>query len=388
MKLLYLVPKFDICYNEKGSAAKPHGGTSHARGFIFNIANYFEEVHVICKKEGKGRNKIKKGNVTIHRINFSNIKGNKTNPISAIIKTFKYARQLDKKNNFEVIYEREEFTSGAGSLLKLLNFKKKLILEVNSPHVSEAVWRGDLPKIASFLFRAIEELQFLIADRIITTIPSLVPKWAVKKTFLTEWSGGENIKLVKMKKSKGKKLVLFIGSMSYWHGAYFFAKAAKRILKKRKDVKFVLIGKGREFEKIKKEIRGFEKNIILTGGVDDSKISEYLQLADICVAPFESKKYPPLKKYGFYWSPIKLWDYMKAGKPIISSKIAKRIVDEKIGLTFKEGDLKDFENKIIYLIENEELRKRMSKEAQKKWKENNWKEHTKKIYKKVIKKLV
>ncbi len=47
-----------------------------------------------------------------------------------------------------------------------------------------------------------------------------------------------------------------------------------------------------------------------------------LAAADIGVAPFDIARHPPLK-LGFYWSPLKVFEYMASGLPVVAPAIPR-----------------------------------------------------------------
>jgi glycosyltransferase involved in cell wall biosynthesis len=66
----------------------------------------------------------------------------------------------------------------------------------------------------------------------------------------------------------------------------------------------------------------------------------YLRLAHIGVAPYQPKHLPEMK-LGFYWSPLKIFEYMATALPVISldvPPVAEIIRPGEEGLLVPEGD--------------------------------------------------
>jgi glycosyltransferase involved in cell wall biosynthesis len=70
--------------------------------------------------------------------------------------------------------------------------------------------------------------------------------------------------------------------------------------------------------------RGIEGRVIFKGRVKHREVPLYLSLCDVLVAPF-----PDAPHYRFYMSPIKLFEYMAAGRPIIATALPS--IEEIIG---------------------------------------------------------
>ena len=103
---------------------------------------------------------------------------------------------------------------------------------------------------------------------------------------------------------------------------------------------------------------------ILTGPIKYSDVSKYLAAADILIAPFNTSRFKHLEKYGFWWCPVKIFEYMAVGKPIISyDYVEVRKIMKNTGLLAKPGNLEDFKNKLRTLINNKELRHEYGRKA-------------------------
>ena len=62
--------------------------------------------------------------------------------------------------------------------------------------------------------------------------------------------------------------------------------------------------------------------ITFTGALPHAQIPACLAAADIGVAPFDTAAHPPLQ-LAFYWSPLKVFEYMAAGLPVVAPRIPR-----------------------------------------------------------------
>jgi glycosyltransferase involved in cell wall biosynthesis len=161
---------------------------------------------------------------------------------------------------------------------------------------------------------------------------------------------------------------------------------AKRLAYHR-NVKFLLIGSGPIYESVKNLSKGLP--IEFTGSLSDREIPEILASSDILIAPFDASGYNALETYGFWFCPVKLFEYMASGKAIVSFgyKEVKRIIRDA-GLLAEPNNLNEFINKIEMLIEDGKLRRCLGSKARKiAEKEYSWKrraEQTIDVYNKVL----
>ena len=94
------------------------------------------------------------------------------------------------------------------------------------------------------------------------------------------------------------------------HGIENIINAFSSVIKKILNARLLLVGDGaiKKDLKIQVERLGIDKSVIFTGYIKHDLIPEILAITDIAVAPVRPS---PVE---FYNSPIKLFEYMAAGK--------------------------------------------------------------------------
>lgn len=130
-----------------------------------------------------------------------------------------------------------------------------------------------------------------------------------------------------------EKTVLYTGHLYSWKGADILAEAAKNI----PEVSFIFVG-GTE-----KDITSFRSrfgditNIKIVGRKPYKDIPTYMRCADILALPNSAKE--DISKY--YTSPLKLFEYMASGKPIIASDLPSihEIIDESTSYFFEPDNV-------------------------------------------------
>lgn len=169
-------------------------------------------------------------------------------------------------------------------------------------------------------------------------------------------------------------LITFLGTFGKWHGIEFLIDAAPKIFANIPDAKIMLIGDGELRGKIDEKIDalGIRDKIIMTGLVDLSFVPQYLAASDILVSPCI-----PNDKGEFINSPVKIFEYLAMGKPLVASDIGQQkeiIKDGQNGLLFKTFDENEFVSKIKLLNSDNELKHKLSLAARKDAIENyDWK---------------
>jgi len=174
---------------------------------------------------------------------------------------------------------------------------------------------------------------------------------------------------------QGKTVIGFSGVFAPWHGLDFLAVAIKHIAESNKHKDMVLLLVGKPFDVL--IMPDFPSAItIITGHIPHEKMPEYLAAIDIFVAP-----YPSITP--FYFSPLKIFEAMSMGKPIIASaqgQISELITDQVSGLLYAPGDQGKFIDKIEILLTDRQLRQRLGQNARKVIEKNfTWQDNAKRM---------
>ena len=177
----------------------------------------------------------------------------------------------------------------------------------------------------------------------------------------------------------GQNVILFVGGLHPLKGTHILLNAIPKIIKEHKDTTFVFIGGGNidEYKRLSEEL-GVGEHVKFTGYVGKQKFF-YYKVANIFVLPSYTEV-----------CPMVLLEASAAGIPMIVSDLntLKCIIEEGYnGLFTKRGDEKDLADAIVYLLENEDVRANMGKNARKKVEEYSWSRianMTEKVYEECI----
>lgn len=136
----------------------------------------------------------------------------------------------------------------------------------------------------------------------------------------------------KLDLSQDKNIVMYTGHLYDWKGAQVLSDAA-RFLSNKELIIFVG-GTERDIKKFRNK-NGAIDNILVLGKKPHSDIPFYLKAADVLVLPNSGKNEISAK----YTSPIKLFEYMASGTPIVASDIPslREVLSEK-NTVFAEPD--------------------------------------------------
>ncbi|HWX25548.1 MAG TPA: glycosyltransferase family 4 protein, partial [Vicinamibacteria bacterium] len=240
------------------------------------------------------------------------------------------------------------------------------LLEVNSPILDHpGSWKSRLDALALVHpFRTYRESLCRQATALVSPTLEIVPSFAREKTERVSW--GANVDSFhprfrnealreRLGVPKPAVVVLFSGSFRPWHGVHVLEKAAE-LLRERHDLFFLFVGGERAGEG-----HGFNGRFL--GSVPYESMPEIVASCDIGVAPYDTARLGQLR-LGFYWSPLKIFEYMASGLPTLTIAAAplNEIVREGLeGFHVREASPRDLARGIERLAADPGLRAEMGR---------------------------
>ena len=234
-------------------------------------------------------------------------------------------RRLARTVRPDVVIERYQNFGGEGALAAKAT-GARFALEVNAPVID---YPGS-PKAA--LDRALiaqpmrrwRDWQVSQADLIVTPSAKILPDGVPADRVLEiEW-GADTTRFhpgatgaVPWPRDPSTIVAVFAGAFRAWHGAIQLVEAIKRLhALGHTQYQAVLIGEGPERGAAEQAARGV-RGITFAGRVAHTDMPPALAAADIGVAPFDVGRHLPLA-LAFYWSPLKVFEYMASGLPVVA----------------------------------------------------------------------
>jgi glycosyltransferase involved in cell wall biosynthesis len=248
----------------------------------------------------------------------------------------------------DVIIERY-YNFGGEGILAARRTGALAVLEVNAPVVdfpgSRKQWIDRMMLVQPL--RRWRDWQCANADLIVTPsikiLPPLVPP---ERVLQTEWGADTDLfhpgapGPVPFARRERGVLAVFAGAFRAWHGAMHLVEAIRQLReRKQTTISAVLIGGGPELPRVRRAAVGIE-GIIFTGALPHAAVPACLAAADIGVAPFDLQAHPTLA-HEFHWSPLKIFEYMASGLPVVAPRIprlAHVVRNDREGLLYDPAD--------------------------------------------------
>ena len=160
-------------------------------------------------------------------------------------------------------------------------------------------------------------------------------------------------------------VLLYVGTLADWQGLEVVIRALPRILEQRL-VQLRIVGRGRSRQRkmLMKHIRklGVEGSVLIQPAVPHHEVPALIAESDICLAPLGLND----RNVTQGACPIKVLEYMASSRPLIASNmpIVRELVREDVdGLLFSPDDPEDLARKVLMLLKDVELSKRLADSA-------------------------
>ena len=176
-----------------------------------------------------------------------------------------------------------------------------------------------------------------------------------------------------------KNIVVYAGHLYDWKGVDTVVAAAKLT----PEFLFVLVGGDKNEIGIFKNKHVLSNNTVIAGQRPHKEIPIYLQAADILLLPNSS--YSANSRFAGYstfdTSPIKLFEYLASGRPIIASDLPaiREVLNEKNACLLPPDDSVLLAQTIKDFLKNQEMYNLLAKRGLEDVKEFTWEKRAKKI---------
>ena len=274
----------------------------------------------------------------------------------------------------DFIYERASLYSTAGVLLAR-ELERPLIVELNSPlSVEQATYRatglGDLAARA-------ERWALARADAVLavsTPLRDYAISLGAEQDRVHVVPNGVDADLFKprepdleVRKRWGlddDPVLGFVGGLRPWHGVEVLPALLDRLVSRYPGLRLVIVGDGPLRGELEHELRErrLARSAVLTGSLPHEEVPALIHQFDVALAPYSRPH------HDFYFSPLKLFEYMACGVPVIAAalgQIEEVVRDGETGLLYPPGQQDALLAACERLLSHPDLRRRLGRMAAK-----------------------
>jgi len=281
------------------------------------------------------------------------------------IPAYQRLARLASAHKPDVLYERYNLFFHAGAWLRTQK-RLPMLLEVNAPLAEERAAHGGLA--LSGLARRSELAIWRSADKVLpvshvmakhVTDAGVPPEKVevIHNSASAAFLGDYDPAPVREQFGLGGGLVLgFVGFVRAWHG---LSRAVNFLAQyERKDICLFIVGDGPargNLERLASDL-GVASRVTFAGVVQPEVLPAYVAAFDVALQPAVVE----------YASPLKLFEYMAAAKPVLApdaQNIREVLSSGEDAILFDRDDDHAFDKALMHLIEDDELRQRLGAAA-------------------------
>ncbi|MFD2514258.1 glycosyltransferase [Pontibacter locisalis] len=292
-----------------------------------------------------------------------------------------------------LVWEQHDFFPGNGYRLAKRN-NAPFVIYVHAPQVWEAkkwgvkrpIWGKLLEKMESRSLRradAVACVSSLVAEKLesmgvekekIVVSPMAVDPFLYLKLDTTDIEEEYNL--------KDKFVIGWTGSFRSFHGLERLVETFQKVHQKLEKAHLFLVGDGEELSKIKNMVKelGLENAVSFPGRMSFERMTKFVHVFDVAILSARSAS-------DFHYSPLKLREYLKAGKATLAPNAGEVPQMFKNDVHLKLYQLDDVEgtaNILLNLSKDPDERDKLGKEGRKYILENGtWDVELKKVMEKL-----
>ncbi len=283
---------------------------------------------------------------------------------------------VDAFADSDVLYERCGILS-YGGLIASRRLGIPLVLELNGDLLNEYHDLGiQLSRSQWFFINRITRSMYKRADRLVPVSEVLrqrmIARWQLDPSKVIAVENGTdverfafpgNLDTVRSRYGIGSgPISILVSTFEPWHGIDLILEAFALLASRNSKAKLVLVGDGRLrqiMERKAVDLRIADR-VTFTGRVEQSEVAALLGIADVaavCQRGTEAEA---------ALSPLKLFEYMAAGKGIVAAagpSIARLITHGVTGLIVPPGNPKELAKALAKLLEDHQLRAALGQAA-------------------------
>lgn len=344
------------------------GGSVHVRAMVRAFTRLGHDVTVLCAEAGDGAQDFP---VTSLGPDFPPVpeRVDKERRLLAVAEAMeRRLAALHAQRPFDMIYERYSLWSAAG-VRAAQRLGLPVVVEINAPLVDEQsafrnfVLREDAGRIEAEVMRSASALAVVSAE----LVPWCIARGADPARVHVIGNAVDTAQFhPAVARDAGLHIppdrftIGFTGSLKAWHGTEILVDAVARLLP---DVNahLLIVGDGPDRHSLaaRAAAAGLADRVTFTGWVDHARLPGLIARMDVATAPYPASA-------SHYFSPLKLYEYLAMGRPVVASAIgqtADLIGPSAAGILVPPSDITALSDALRHLATDPPARAALSRRA-------------------------
>jgi len=304
-----------------------------------------------------------------------------SNEILNAVKRIHLAIKIFKERKCNIVFSREDVFDGLIATYIKKKYRVPFVLQLSNPVEQELESFKIESRRPRFFYYLLGRLSRFILTRLLHQADLILPisKWlkedlikqGIEESRMMPLPEGINIKTFISKNTQeirqkysldNFKVMIYVGIMDKARQLSMLIHAFSVVRGSKDNVKLLMVGDGNDrenMEELAQEL-GIKDDVIFAGLVSHSEIPEFISAADIGISPV-----PPFSFYKVS-SPIKLFEYMAMGKPVVANEEIfehREVLEQSDGGILVPFTEEALANAIIELLNNPERAIKMGQQG-------------------------
>jgi len=339
------------------------GSSVHVRAIVGALLRRGAEVDVFAARLG-GSPPAEVATARFHRLPRTTREDAASRERASLAANADLRASLERLGPFDLVYERYSLWSHAG-MEYARDTATPGVLEVNAPLIEEqATYRGLVDRAGA---EEVAERCFGAAGALVAVSSGvaahLEDQPAARGRVHTIPNGVDLARFgARAASAPGAPFTVgFVGTLKPWHGLETLIEAFDLMCREEAGARLLIVGDGPERDRLAADVarRGLSGAVRFFGAADASRVPSLLADMDVAVAP-----YPDLRP--FYFSPLKVYEYMAAGLAVVVSAVGDipdLVAHGEAGVLCAPGDAPDLARALADLRRDPALRQRLGRAA-------------------------
>lgn len=333
------------------------GASVHVQGVIAAMLRAGHDVTLFCARVGADA-PAWAGRVPVHQLAVpAGVTVGTPQWIAAVNESLVDALQCTR--GFDAVYERYSLWS-AGAMQYARAHGIPGILEVNAPLIDEQathralVDREGAERVARAVFAAASDI-VAVSHEVAVWVNAFPSR---RTDAVVEPNGFDPTRFPEVPTPVDRPFTIgFLGTLKPWHGIDTLGRVFSGVRAQLPSARLLVVGDGPERQSLHDTLQSAHHAgaFQFAGAVPPEWVAPWLSRMDVALAPYPADA-------PFYFSPLKIVEYMAAGVPVVASNIGQipaMVQHGHTGLLVPPGDVDAFVDACLHLFANPTTRRAM-----------------------------